>query len=53
MERLASLLNVSPEQVRRAEAGDDGLSTVENADIVVILGADLLARDFVVEEQGG
>ncbi|MCH8948935.1 MAG: LCP family protein [Chloroflexi bacterium] len=53
VERLASLLNVSPEQIRRAEAGDDGLSTVENADIVVVLGADLLARDFVVEEQGG
>ena len=51
VERLASLLNVSPEQVRRAEAGDAGLSTVENADIVVVLGADLLARDFVVEEQ--
>ena len=53
VERLASLLDVSPEQVRRADAGDAGLSTVENADIVIILGADLLARDFVVEEQGG
>ena len=39
------------ELARRAEAGDAGLSTVENADIVVVLGADLLARDFVVEEQ--
>ncbi len=53
VERLANLLDVSPEQVRRAEAGDAGLSTIENADIVVVLGADLLARDFVIEEQGG
>ena len=53
VERLASLLDVSPGQVRRAEAGDAGLNTVENADIVVVLGADLLARDFVIEEQGG
>ncbi len=53
VERLASLLDVSPEQVRRAEASDTGLITVENADIVVVLGADLLAREFVVEEQGG
>ncbi len=38
VERLADLLGVSGDWMRRATAGDDALRTVADADIVVILG---------------
>src|SRR3990172_7750511 len=53
VERLASLLSVPPEQVRRAGPEDYVLRTVENADVVVILGTDAQARGFAADASGG
>ena len=53
VERLASLLSVPPEQVRRAGPDDYVLRTVENADVVVILGTDVQARGFAADASGG
>lgn len=49
VEKLASLLAVPPDQVRRAGPQDRDLSTVENADIVIILGADTQMREFAAD----
>ncbi len=51
VERLADLLEVDPEQVRSAENGDERLTTNGDTDIVVIMGADMLSLDFVIESQ--
>lgn len=53
VERLASLLAVPPEQVRPAEPDDRALSTINGADILVILGADAQTRDFATDASGG
>jgi LCP family protein required for cell wall assembly len=53
VDRLAGLLSVAPAQVRAAKAEDTALRTVQNADVVVILGADAQARDFAAETPGG
>ena len=53
VQRLASLLSVPAEQIRRGGPGDLALRTVEDADILVILGADAQTRDFTVETSGG
>lgn len=53
IERLVELLAIPSDQVRVGEDGDRALSTVAGADVVVILGADLQARDFVTDAQGG
>ncbi len=50
VDRLASLLSVPPERVRRARA-DDGALRTTNADILVILGADSTARPFATESE--
>ncbi len=52
VERLAGLLDVDEAQIRNGSASDAGLITAEKADIVVVLGADLLARDLAVEAHG-
>ena len=51
VERLADLLEVDPEQIRSAENGDERLITNGDTDIVVIMGADMLSLDFVIESQ--
>jgi LCP family protein required for cell wall assembly len=51
IERLADLLEVGPDQIRSADESDQALITNGDTDVIVILGADLLARDFVVEAQ--
>ena len=51
VERLASLLGVAPEQIREGEDGDRSLSTIPDADVVVILGADAQDRQFVSDGQ--
>ena len=51
VERLADLLDVDPDQIRSADDGDERLVTNGDTDIVVIMGADMLARDFVIESQ--
>ena len=53
VERLASLLTVPPEQIRQGGAEDQVLRTVGDADILVILGADVQAQDFTVGIPGG
>jgi hypothetical protein len=53
VERLASLLAVPSEQVRRADPDDGALRTIDDADILVILGADAQARDFAADASGG
>ena len=53
VERLASLLTVPLDQIRRAEVEDRVLRTVGDADILVILGADAQIQDFTVGPAGG
>jgi LCP family protein required for cell wall assembly len=53
VERLARLLAVPSERVRRAEVDDGTLRTIEGADVLVILGADAQARDFGGDVSGG
>jgi LCP family protein required for cell wall assembly len=52
-ELLANLLDVPVTQVRDATAADRALSTVANADVLVILGADAQAREFTQETASG
>lgn len=49
VERLAALLSVPADRIRRSGEGDAGLRTVAGADILVILGADAQTRDFSLE----
>ncbi len=51
VERLADLLEVEPGQIRSAANGDDRLITNGDTDIIVIMGADMLSLDFVIESQ--
>ena len=51
VERLAELLEVGPDQIRSADERDQALATNGDTDVIVILGADLLARDFVIDAQ--
>ena len=51
VERLADLLEVDPDQVRSAADGDETLITNGDTDIVIIMGADMLSLDFVIESQ--
>lgn len=51
VERLADLLEVGPDQIRSADDSDQALITNGDTDVIVILGADLLARDFVIDAQ--
>ena len=51
VERLADLLGVEADQIRSASNGDDKLTTNGDTDIIVIMGADMLALDFVIESQ--
>ena len=51
--RLASLLAVPQTQIRAATPADRALSTVANADVLVILGADAQARDYEANTSGG
>ena len=51
VERLADLLEVGPDQIRSADESDQALITNGDTDVIVILGADLLARDFVIDAQ--
>ena len=53
VERLAGLLAVPPERIRRAALNDELLRTTDDADIVVILGADAQTRDFGGGASGG
>ena len=53
VERLASLLDVPPERVRRGERDEVPFNARADADVVVILGADAQARDFSVGAPGG
>lgn len=53
VQRLASLLSVPAEQVRRAGPEDGALATVAGADILVILGADVQALELVTDGSGG
>ncbi len=53
VQRLASLLGVTAAQVRRGGPADRALSTVQGADIVVILGADAQERSYAAEASGG
>ncbi len=53
VEKLTSLLAVPPDQVRQAEPQDRELSTVENSDILIILGADTQMREFAADLGGG
>jgi len=53
VERLAGLLAVPPERIRRAAVDDQLLRTTDDADIVVILGADAQTRDFGGGASGG
>jgi len=50
---LASLLDVSPAHVRNATAADRARSTVSDADVLVILGADAQAREFAGQSASG
>jgi hypothetical protein len=51
IERLAELLGVSADQIRSADDSDKALVTNGDTDIIVIMGADLLAREFVIDAQ--
>ena len=51
VERLAELLEVGPDQIRSANENDQALITNGDTDVIVIMGADLLARDFVIDAQ--
>ncbi len=51
VERLADLLEVDPDQIRSAADGDERLITNGDTDIVIIMGADMLSLDFVIESQ--
>lgn len=53
VQRLASLLAVPQTQIRAATPADRALSTVANADVLVILGADAQARDYEANTSGG
>jgi LCP family protein required for cell wall assembly len=53
VELLASLLDVSPAQVRDATPADRALSTLTGADVLIILGADAQAREFAGESASG
>jgi LCP family protein required for cell wall assembly len=53
VERLASLLRVAPEQVREATGQDLALRMSQDADVVVILGADAASLNFGAEAAGG
>ena len=50
VERLAGLLGVPAGQVRAALPEDSGLATAADTDVLVILGADADAADFVTDE---
>ena len=52
-QRLASLLSVPSTQVRAGTPTDRALSTVANADVLVILGADAQGRNFTLQGSGG
>lgn len=47
VERLVSLLDVSPDQVRSGDPNDRSLVTADGIDVLVILGIDANANDFV------
>jgi len=51
VERLADLLEVGADQIRSADESDQALITNGDTDVIVIMGADLLARDFVIDAQ--
>ncbi len=51
VERLAGLLQIDPGQIRSADESDRALITNGDTDIIVIMGADMLSRDFVIESQ--
>ena len=53
VQRLAKLLGVSADGIRRAEAADAVLPATDDTDILVILGSDAQTQDFAVEASGG
>ena len=53
VQRLARLLGVSDDEIRRAEAADAVLRPTDDTDILVILGSDAQTQDFAVGASGG
>jgi LCP family protein required for cell wall assembly len=51
VERLADLLEVETDQIRSATDSDRELSSNDDTDVLVIMGADILALDFAIDAQ--